>query len=347
MMVLKDARFSKDYVQKYPWLPPYMRETFRNLLTLDPPDHTRLRSLVQRAFTPRLVEQLRDRIQLLCHELLDKAAARQPIDLVGEFALPLSMTIIADMLGIPAKDRPHFEPWGRRAAAAASSADLTDFLQAFPAIWRFMRYLRELIARRRAEPQDDLVTALIRAEESGDKLTENEIVSMLILLLLAGFETTVQLIASGTLTLLQHPGQRDRLRQHTELAESAVEELLRFTSPVEFATPRLTREEVTIGSVNIPRGEVVVAGLGSANHDESQFADPEKFDVAREPNKHLAFGAGSHFCLGASLARLEGKIALTTLFDRFPNLRVTGPVESLRWRRSVALRGLKELPVNT
>jgi len=209
------------------------------------------------------------------------------------------------------------------------------------------RYIRGLVARSRAAPQDDLITALVRAEESGDRLTEDEIVSMVSLLLLAGYETTVHLIATGALTLMQHPQQRLRMQETAELRESAVEEILRYASPVEFATPRVTLEDVTIGLVTIPRGELVCVSLGSANHDESQFPDPETFDVAREPNKHVAFGMGSHFCLGAALARLEGEIALTTLFRRFPGLHLAVPPDSLRWRRSLALRGLVELPVKT
>ena len=347
LKVLRDERLSKDYIQKFPWLPSSIRPMYRNLVTLDPPDHTRLRSLVQSAFSPRLIERLRDRIQRVCDELLDHAATNRRMELIRAYAFPVPLTVIADLLGVPTKDRPRFEPWAKKAARAVSSAKLTDFLRSLPALSRLMRYLRGLVTQRRKEPQDDLITALIRAEEAGDKLTENEIVSMLGLLLVAGFETTVHLIANGTLTLIQHPEQRMRLMANPELAGSAVEEILRYTSPVEFATPRLTLEAITIGSTTIPRGELVGAGLGSANHDESQFPNPETFDIARDPNKHLAFGSGSHFCLGAPLARLEGQIALTTLFRRFPDLRLAAPSESLRWRKSVALRGLEELPVTS
>jgi cytochrome P450 PksS len=210
-----------------------------------------------------------------------------------------------------------------------------------------MRYLRELIARRRTEPEDDLVTALIQAEEAGDKLTEDELVAMLLLLLVAGYETTVQLIALGALTLLLHPEQKQRLSENPDLAESAVEEILRYTSPAELASPRITREDVTIGSFTIPRDELVCAALWSANHDESQFPQPETFDIARYPNKHIAFGLGTHFCLGASLARLEGEIALLTLIGRFPALRLAEQPNALRWRRSHALRGLERLLVVT
>jgi cytochrome P450 PksS len=313
------------------------------LLNLDPPDHTRLRALVSKAFTPRVVERLRERIQNVCDELLDSAAADGRTELVRGFALPLPLTIIADLLGIPPQDRPRFNSWSRSVAAFSSGA-VRDMLRAQPSLWLLVRYFRKLVALRRAEPRDDFVTALVQAEEAGDKLSEDELVAMIGLLLMAGYETTVNLIASGALALIQHPQQRDRLQQNPALAESAIEELLRFTSPLDYASPFVAREDVTIRSVTIPRAAVVLAVLGSANHDESQFPDPETLDITRQPNRHLAFGLGAHFCLGAPLARLEGEIALMTLLRRFPELRLAGPPESLRWRRG-AIRGLEELPV--
>ena len=344
--ILKDPRFSKDYIRAYPWIPPSMRAMFRHLLSIDPPDHTRLRSLVQKAFTPRLIEGLRARIHGICDDLLDRcAASSDPIELIEAYALPVPLTIISDLLGVPLKDRRRFGPWTKKVAAASASASLGDFLRAFPSLTKLSRYIRGLVTLRRALPQDDLMTALVRAEESGDRLTEDEIVSMVILLLLAGHETTVHLTASGALTLMQHPEQKMRMQETPELRASAIDEILRYASPVEFATPRITLEDVTIGAVTIPRGALVGVSLGSANHDESQFPDPETFDVAREPNRHVAFGMGSHFCLGAALARLEGEIALTTLFRRFPGLHLAVPSDSLRWRKSLALRGLEELPV--
>ncbi len=340
--VLKDDRLSKGFYERIRWLPRSIKGLYRNLITLDPPDHVRLRLLVQKAFTPQLIERLRERIQRICDDLLDNAAGNGRIEIVSQYASPLPLTVIADLLGIPAQDRSRFGPWARKIATAIASVDVTDQMRSFPGLWLFLRYLRGLIARRRVQPQDDLITALIRAEEAGDKLTEDEVVNMLGLLLVAGYETTVHLISSGTLTLVQHPEQRLRLQENPTLAKCAVEEMLRYTSPVEFAMPRLTREDVTVGSVTIPRHALVAAGLGSANHDESQFSNPEAFDIGRDPNKHVAFGLGSHFCLGASLARLEGQIAFTTLFRRFPNLHLTAP-ELLQWRRSLALRGLDRL----
>jgi cytochrome P450 PksS len=198
---------------------------------------------------------------------------------------------------------------------------------------------------RRAHPRDDLISAMVQAEDAGDRLTEDELMGMSILLLFAGYDTTVNLIGSGALALLEHPRQRDLFVGEPALAESAVEEMLRYTSPVEMTPPRLAREDVTIGSVTIRRGEMVSAVLGSANRDESQFGDPDTFDITRDPNRHLSFGQGAHFCLGAPLARMEAQIALTTLFDRFPGLRLAQPVEALRWRKVLPLRGLEALPI--
>lgn len=343
LLVLKDERFANDWSPRMPWLLlRFARPLTRGMLNRDAPDHTRLRNLVHKAFTPRLIERLRERIQSVCDELLDAAATRGRIELVGGYALPLPITIIGDLLGIPAQERLRFHAWSRSMIAVSGSADA---LRALPRIWALFRYLRELFAQRRADPRDDLVTALVQAEESGDRLSEEELLSMVILLLIAGYETTTNLIASGALALIQHPQQRERWQHDPALAESAVEELLRYTSPLEIASVRIAREEVAFGSVTVPPGELVAAVLGSANRDERQFPDPEALDIARDPNRHLAFGQGPHFCLGAPLARLEGRIALTTLLRRFPDLRLAQPPESLRWRKSPVLRGLEELPV--
>ncbi len=342
LLVLKDERFAKDWSPKMPWIPGFAKPFTRSMLNLDPPDHTRLRTLVHKAFTPRLVERLRERIQSVSDDLLNAAAPNGRMELVHGYALPLPLTIITELLGIPPQDRLRLHSWSRRIVAASTGI---DFVRALPTMWLSKRYFHELFAQRRTQPHDDLVTALVQAEEAGDKLSEDELLAMVLLLLIAGYGTTVNLIASGTLALIQHPQQLDLLQQNPALAESAIEEFLRYTSPGEIATVRLAREEATIGSITIPRGELVLAVLGSANHDESQFPDPDTLDIAREPNRHLAFGQGAHFCLGAPLARLEGQIAITTLFRRFPNLRLAGPPESLRWRKGLFFRGLEELPV--
>jgi cytochrome P450 PksS len=221
----------------------------------------------------------------------------------------------------------------------------SDLLRGLPQAWMFLRYLRRLIDNRREAPQDDLITALIQAEEGGDALSEDELLAMVFLLLVAGYETTVNLIASGTVALLENPDQMDWLRSEPEIVKSAVEELLRFTSPVDIATERYAAEDMSLGGVDISRGEQVLAVLGSANRDEAQFPEPDVLDLGRDPNRHVAFGQGIHYCLGAPLARLEGQIAMRALVERVPNLRLAVDPGSLAWRKGLFLRGLKSLPV--
>jgi cytochrome P450 PksS len=353
--VLKDDTFAKDKLNamdpeqraKTPWVPGFLKPLERNMLDLDDPDHARLRALVSKAFTPRLIERLRGRIEALCEELLDAMERERDrkggIDLVAGYALPLPATVIAELLGVPAEDHAKFHRWSNRLVSVSSGRDM---LRALPAAHSFVRYLRKLVERRRADPQDDLITALIRAEEAGDKLSEDELLAMAFLLLVAGHETTVNLIASGTLALLEHPEQTENLRRDPSLVKPAVEELLRYTSPVEIATERYAREDTEVGGTTIPRGGLVLAVLGSANRDEQHFEDPDALDLARNPNRHLAFGRGGvHHCLGAPLARMEGQIALNALLRRFPGARLAMASETLRWRRGLFLRGLERLPL--
>ncbi len=348
--VLKHGGISKDRLgsmtpeqqAKLPWFFKFFTPLVQNMLGRDPPDHTRLRALVHKAFTPRLIERLRSRVQTLSDELLDAAARKGSMDLVAEYAFLLPVTIIAEMLGVPPGDYRKFQHWSNR---LVSGTDMTDMLLSIPSVVMFTRYLRKLIAQRRTSLGDDLLSALIQAEEAGDKLTPDELVSMVFLLLVAGHETTVNLISSGTLALLQHPEQLERLRKEPGLIEPAVEELLRYASPVEISTERIARENITVSGVTIPRGDLVFAVLASANRDERQFKDPDTLDLGREPNKHVSFGLGIHYCLGAPLARLEGQIAIQTLVNRFPNLRLATPAESLKWRTGFLMRGPKKLPV--
>ncbi|HEX8905495.1 MAG TPA: cytochrome P450, partial [Longimicrobiaceae bacterium] len=347
--LLRDARFAKDPLNVRdgkrgagPWIPPFLRPLTRNMLDLDAPDHTRLRALVQKAFTPRLVDGLRPRVESLVDELLSAALPGGRGDLIAQLALPLPLTIIAELLGVPRDDQPRFHRWSTR--ILSGTPDFRALLM-IPAVRALFRYLRALFDRRRAEPRDDLITALVQAEEAGDRLSEDELLGMVFLLLAAGHETTVNLIGSGVLALLRHPAQRERLRADPDLAKSAVEELVRFTSPVEVATERYAREEVEIAGVPIRRGELVLGLIGSANRDPEQFSDPDALDLAREPNRHLGFGVGAHYCLGAPLARLEAQIAIPALLERAPGLRLAVPSEALRWRKHVFLRGLRELPV--
>jgi cytochrome P450 len=344
LAVLKDDRFSNDFTSKLPWTPRTTRPLTHTMLNRDPPDHTRLRGLVNKAFTPRVVEAMHGRVQAVCDELLDAARPHGRMDLVRDYALPVPLTIISDLLGIPADDRRQFAGWSKKVAAGTSGA-LLDLLLGQPALFRAVGYMRKLIALRREQPGQDLVTALVQAEEAGDKLSEDELIGTIALLLLAGYETTINLIASGTLALIQHPEERARFQAQPDLVESAVEELLRFTSPADFAAFRIAREDVPVAGTAIPRGAIVLCALTSANRDERQFSEPDRLDLGREANRHLAFGIGPHFCVGAPLARLEGRIALTTLFRRFPNLALSTPAQSLRWRRGLLFRGLEELPI--
>ena len=349
--VLKDERFTKDKLAAWTqglmrervWAPRFFQPLVRNMLDRDPPGHTRLRGLVQKAFTPGLVEAMRGRVQSLAGELLDKVQRNKRTDLIRDFALPLPSTIIAEMLGVPAADRHKFHRWS--SAMLASNSTRRGRLRVIPTVWFFMRYIRALIRARRAAPRDDLVSALVRAEEAGEQLDEDELLAMIFLLLVAGHETTVNLIGNGTLALLEHPDQLARLRDAPALTRTAVEELLRYASPVETATERYALEDVMVAGTTIPRGSLVLAVIASANRDERHFPNADKLDVGREPNKHLAFGQGIHFCLGAPLARLEGQIAIRTLLRRLPDLRLAVPPEKLRWRRGLIVRGLEAFPV--
>jgi cytochrome P450 PksS len=350
-MVLRDERFAKDrwnaltreQLAGLPWMPRFVLPLTRNMLDLDGQDHDRLRALVQKAFTPRLVEQMRPRIQALTEQLLDAVQGRPQIDLIHDYALPLPTTIIAEMLGVPVKDRHKFHRWSK--VLFVISASRWGMVRAIPSVWLFMRYIRRFIRARRADPRDDLVSALVQAEEAGEKLSEDEMLAMIMLLLVAGHETTVNLIGNGTLALLEHPEQMERLRGDPGLIKPAVEELLRYHSPVETATERFPREDVTVAGVTIPRGQMVLAVLASANRDERQFVRPDTLDITREPNRHVSFGQGSHFCLGAPLARLEGQVALATLLRRTSGLRLAVAPGQLRWRRGLVLRGLEALPL--
>ena len=342
----KDDRFSRDIRPLVRGLPGFVLVPLtRQMLSQNPPDHTRLRKLVSQAFTPRRIERLRDRIQAVCDGLLDAAPRTASFDLVRDYALRIPLTVIAELLGIPKQDRQRFHRLTQGSLPLSVASGILDIPMALPYLWLMMRDFRRLFAERRARPGDDLLSALVQAEEAGDRLDEDELLGIANLLLVAGYETTAHLIGSAALALLQFPDQRARFVTEPGLTHSAIEELLRYTSPGEMTTPRIAREEVTLSSVTIPRGAWVIGVLGSANRDESVFRDPETLDLARDPNPHVAFGQGRHFCLGASLARLEAQIALSTLFARFPGLRLTQPVESLRWRRLLPLRGLAELRV--
>jgi cytochrome P450 len=348
---LKDSRLAKnpfrtltpeEQKRMLPWMPRFIRPLMTSMIDQDPPDHTRLRALVHKAFTPRTVEELRQRIEVITSGLVARARARGGIDLLEELAVPLPITVICEMLGVPEADRARFRALTSRIISMVSSVDV---LLGLPALWMLVRYLRTLVARRRHTGGDDLLAALIRAEEAGDRLSEDELLAMTWLLLVAGHETTVNLIASGTLALLDDVEALDRLRREPALIKPAVEELLRFTSPVDVSSERYTNAEVAFGDHVIPRGQRVFAVLGSANHDEQVFPSPERLVLDREPNRHLSFGHGAHYCVGAPLARLEAQIAFTAIVQELPGLALAVPRESLRWKPSPILRGLAALPV--
>ncbi len=348
--VLKDPRFVKDVRRVCPsevWqqLVPD-QEVFHliseHMLNFDPPDHTRLRRLVSQAFTPRLIEQLRGRIQYLSDSLLDAVQERGYMDLIDEFAYPLPITVISEMLGIPVEDRGKFRAWST--ALVDNSGMFRRPTQVPAELEAFTSYLKELVAYKKAQPGADLVSQLVQVKEAGDQLSENELLSMLFLLIVAGHETTVNLIGNGTLALLQHPDQLRALQNDPSLLEPAVEELLRYASPVALLA-RWAGEDIAMRGKVIPRCELVLVALMASNTDPEEFPAPEDLDITRSENKHLSFGKGIHFCLGAPLARLEGQIALGTLLRRMPQLRLAADPEELTWRASIGLRGLKHLPV--
>lgn len=347
--LLRDERFVKnrrtamtpEQLRKMPWVPPMFRPLERNMLDLDPPDHTRLRALVHKAFTPSLMGQMRDRIQSLADELLESVAHKGQMDLINDYALPLPMTIITEILGVPSRDRHKFHQWSQ---AVVSLTSPKPTVRVIPSVWMFIRYLRRFFRMRRRDTRDDLASALIQAEEAGDKLSEDELLAMVFLLLIAGHETTVNLIGTGMLALLEHPDQMEKLRGNPAMIKTAVEELLRYSSPVFMSTERYAREDWNIQGVTIPRGGMTLGVIGSANRDEKVFENPDALDITREPNKHFSFGQGIHFCVGAPLARLEAQIAINTLLRRMPELHLSVATDSLRWRPSMILRGLEKLP---
>ena len=314
-----------------------------NLLAKDGEDHRRLRRLVSKAFTPRMVEQLRPRIQEIADELIDRVADRGSMELVDDFAFPLPITVIAELLGIPVHDQARFREWSSNAVTPALTPEAQE--AAARRADEFVAYLDELFAQRRAEPGPDLVSALVRAEVEGDHLTENELYGMVVLLIVAGHETTVSLITNAVYALLTHPVQLALLRDDPSLVPGAVEELLRFDSPVERAITRWAAADVELGGQRIARGDLVIAVVGSANRDEARFPHPAELDVRREDTRHVGFGRGPHFCLGAPLARLETAIALETLLRRLPGLRLAIAEDELYWRPIPLFRSLAELPV--
>ena len=311
---------------------------------IDPPDHTRLRALVGNAFTPRMIRDLRPRIQGIVDELLDQVQQAGQMDAIADFAFPLPAIVIAEMLGLPPGDREQFKQWSNDVMAflgtGRTKVDVARHAQ--QAVHTLKEYLRTIFAQRRRRPQDDLISALLIVEEEGDRLSEEEMFGMCVFLLVAGHETTLALIGNGLLALLQNPDQKRALQDEPALIDTAVEEFLRYDSPIQHQT-RVAGEDFELEGCRIRRGQRVLPMLGAANRDPAQFSDPDRLDVRRRPNPHLAFGYGIHFCLGAPLARMEGQIAIRTILHRMPALELMN--EPLSWRVHTSMRNPERLPV--
>jgi cytochrome P450 len=351
--MLKDQRFAKDpsnalspaQRKRIPNPPKMFRPLTRNMLGMDDPDHARLKKLVQAGFTPRRMEMLAARTEAITDEILSRIDTNQSFDLVSSFALPMPIVIISELLGVPKKDQAKFTRWSHTLLSVNPTS--WRMVLALPDILRFLSYLKYLIALKRKSPADDLVSALVQIEADGDRLNSDELMAMIAILLSAGHETTSNLIANGTLALLQNRDAFEQLREQPELIETAVEELLRYAGPVETSTFRYAREDFDIAGHIIPHGSLVLGAITSANRDERQFPSASMLDLARSPNRHLTFGEGGHYCVGAALARMEARIAFTAMLMRWPNLRFARDFARAEWKPGMVLRGLKRLDLKT
>ena len=351
--VLKDDRFSADprYAKSPPlfgfggrFAPKLIKLVGESMICVDDPAHKRLRKLVAKAFTPRSIDDMETHIRAAVATMIDDLAARGTVDLIADFALPLPLDVISEMLGIPPEWRLSFHHQIVR-LIEVNDQPVKRAIRWAPAMPKLVRFFESLVERKRREPDDRLITRLLEAEDAGDHLSRDELTAMIFLLLFAGHETSVNLIGNGVLALIDNPDQMTILRARPELMDGAVEELLRFTSPVEYGTMRFAKEPVIIAGTTINTGEMVMALHASANRDETAFSEPDRLDVTRAPGRHLAFGAGLHYCIGAALGRLEARLALSALLDRFDDIQLAGPRDALRWRQSSGLRGLVALPL--
>lgn len=347
--MLKDPRFVRNRTtatggSRSPFpLPKSVELMAHSMITADDPEHRRLRNLVHKAFTPRALAKLTARIERLTHELLDRAEKQGIVDLIPAYALPIPVTVISEMMGVSDEEMPRF-----RSGMKVLSEGLSGWSILRSIFWDLpgtVKFVRQLIARKRTNPQDDILTALLQAEEEGEKLTEDELVSMVFLLIIAGYETTVHLITNAVVTLLQHPDQLARLRAQPTLMESAIEEILRYNGPIHGSKPGYALEDVELHGVTIPKRAAVVPLFAAANHDPAVFENPQLFDIERSPNRHLGFGQGIHYCLGAPLARLETTIALKTLLARTPNLHLTVKPQDLKVQKIPLWHRYESLPV--
>jgi pimeloyl-[acyl-carrier protein] synthase len=313
------------------------------MLQMDPPDHTRIRSLVNKAFTPKIVSEMHPDIESIANSLLDDVQKKGEMDVMQDFAFPLPVMVISDMLGVPRSDRDKFKHWSDGLVGALNPRrEFIKVTRAGSAVEELNQYLTPLVEERRKNPKNDLISLLVQAEEEGNKLTREEVLSNCILLLVAGHETTVNLIGNSVLSLLHHPEQLDLLKKQPELTESAVEEVLRFESPVQ-TVRRVAGDDLELAGNKLKKEDFIMIFLGSANRDPEHFENADKFDITRKENKHLAFSEGIHYCLGASLARTEGRVAIQHLFNRLPNLKLAS--DKIEFKMPFALRGPRVLPV--
>jgi cytochrome P450 len=338
----RNTRTPEDLAQ----LPPESdleRRLSHHMLNSDGQDHARLRALVNKAFSSRIIAEQQGRVQAIANELIDRVESRGSMDLIDDYAFPLPIVVIAEMLGIPSEDRDRFRLWSNAFVAPHLTDD--EWKAASVLLQEFVDYLGQLLVQRHQTPQNDLITALLHAEEAGERLSEEELFSMIILLITAGHETTVNLIGNGVFALLQHPEQMAQLKENPALIGPAIEEFLRYIGPVDRATTRFAAEDIDFNGHLIQRGQAVIPILNSANRDSSAFKDADELDIIRSNNKHLGFGFGVHYCVGAPLARMEGAIAINTLLRRLPHLRLATPVEQLLWTTLPLFHGMRHMPV--
>lgn len=338
---LKDVRFSKDVAKAMGQEQTSVFST--NMLFSDPPDHKRLRGLVQKGFTPQRIGDMRGHIQEIADNLLDAVSSKDTINLIDEYAFKLPIIVISEILGVPTEDQDKFRVWSN-SIIGASNQEMNE--QVVQHMNEFIAYLKDWFVKVREQPGDDMISQLVIAENQGDRLSEQELYGVVTLMIIAGHETTVNLIGNGVLALLEHPEQRRLLQEQPELIHSAIEEMLRYNGPVEFSTSRWAAEDMDFHGVHMKKGDLVVIALNSANRDASQFENPDIFDITREKSQHLSFGKGIHLCLGAPLARLEGEIAINTLLRRYPHFELQRDIDELEWRPGMIVRGVKEIPIS-
>lgn len=340
---LKNQKFMKDYRKLYEEDDSDYSSVFsKNMLFADMPDHRRLRGLVSKAFTPQMIAGMRDRIQEITDELLDEIAGHETVNLIDAFAFPLPIIVICEMLGIPTEDRDNFRIWSNSMIEGSNGAYAQDIQKHMQ---DFIQYLRDRFETVRKNPGEDLISKLIVAEEQGDQLTEKELYGVVSLLIIAGHETTVNFIGNSIMALIENPDQLALLKEQPDLIKTAIEETLRFNDPVEYSTSRWASEDMVFKDQAMKKGDLVIVILNAANHDPSQFENPDQLDITREKSKHLAFGKGIHACLGAPLARLEGEIAIASFFKRYPHAQLNINKDDLEWRTGMIVRGVRELPL--